>query len=1076
MLNPRCCRRTVAALTVAGVLIAAPPCLEAQDGCRVFITANGRFKVVVNTDGPVPVVEFDSDSVIRPVFELSKSGNDRLCEESLVRGSLLPTTDRPVDVHASRNASDLLLHLANGLRAAALEEYASTSTEEPGYRDLSALAARIWRERLGAAAREVLADIATDLISRFANPASLLTDKGAKYVVSVAVKLMIEHYVEGRDPGLIIDGLLENMVDYLTRQAQDLVKAAGPELSREIKALLETIAAEVKTLITERLSDVETISAEASSDHCTYRLEVTWPQQDGGYRGLFDKRCGRRNFIETVVVNAPAVAPGQGGEVTAQALNEDGVPLPLADASITGLAAVMPDGSAEPAALIAGGTATFKFQAARPRRDGRYPVRVTLTTDAATGRLRGQGTDSVVVENVAPRIESTMPGGAGAEPGRMLELTNVRVTVVDDNADRRNPREVSARTLALSHPSGLRTTPRFDRPNNPRQVSFDPQTGTYVVEFSRSGRVERPHEHDTWPATITLADDYGAMAEGAVELEVEDAAPSFSLLSVTPQFVHTGDGKTINITGRLQDTNGAADIVEAFIDATAAGGDRYVLGDRLLETGRGDEHIDVRIDVPFGHVDPEDTYPIPAEARDEKNTGKGGSFLHVGNEAPEYRGSGYIHGGDPPDFSPAPAKGLCPGESFRVGMIARDPEGDPLTVTATIVETGDKAELTEGSQGIYTGELTAPARPGQYTLLFEAKEKPPGTEAAPQYTHPLQVNPCGQKDPGLSLGSDEVPQKEFVIGPGEVEGTVPRIGVPPKEGESVGLVPKRPVVDVSENPTAVNAVDGRRDPAVQMMILESLDTVLAFGNAAGGEPDEIEAGTPVHGPAVAVSNAGGGGQDLRPGEIRIFLTSLGSSTGEAIEAYAFTSGAGPVALAGAGLVLEPLDAAASARAQRLLQDRLQGMGGAPPAATRLNAYCLEFLGAPPDAGAVFRLAPAEVQRRFAPARRILHAAEQLRDAGRLSPDSDATAYFHAIRQWAIWAEERNLDLESFGGAFVERTRENLQRMGQAWSDEIERDVRARVPGRWRDIRSVLEEVRVSRPPAPNQGHSTDPGR
>jgi len=433
------------------------------------------------------------------------------------------------------------------------------------------------------------------------------------------------------------------------------------------------------------------------------------------------------------------------------------------------------------------------------------------------------------------------------------------------------------------------------------------------------------------------------------------------------------------------------------------------------------------------------------------------------------------------------------GKPYPVGRLRVEHQGTSTCLprqTTYIIRAEDiRAPGTPGSADEVSPRefVIVPVEPASRTPALGSPDEVPPKEFV------IVSGEVGGTVPRIGPGSpDEVPPKEFVIAPGEVKGTIPRTGLPldpdtlpPEEKEKakekedeersrkVGLVPKRPVVDVSENPTAVNAVDGRRDPAVQMMILESLETVQAFGSAAGGEPDEIEAGARVHGPAVGPSNAGGDGQDLRPGEIRIFLTSLGSSTGEAIEAYAFATGAGPVALAGAGLVLEPLDAAASARAQRLLQDRLQRTGGGPPPAARLNAYCLEFRGAPPDAGAVFRLAPAEVQRRFAPARRILHAAEQLRDAGRLSPDSDATAYFHAIRQWAIWAEERNLDLESFGGAFVERTRENLQRMGQAWSDEIEKTVRARVPGRWRDVRNVLEEAARSGPRTPGQNPRTD---
>jgi hypothetical protein len=104
---------------------------------------------------------------------------------------------------------------------------------------------------------------------------------------------------------------------------------------------------------------------------------------------------------------------------------------------------------------------------------------------------------------------------------------------------------------------------------------------------------------------------------------------------------------------------------------------------------------------------------------------------------------------------------------------------------------------------------------------------------------------------------------------------------------------------------------------------------------------------------------------------------------------------------------------------------------------------------------VFRIAPPEVQRAFAPAQRVLAAARHLRDAGALSPDSDPVAYFHSIRQWAVWTREQGFDEGRYADAFVEHARKNLEASGGRWKGEMGKALRRVVPGRWRDIQRIL---------------------
>jgi hypothetical protein len=179
------------------------------------------------------------------------------------------------------------------------------------------------------------------------------------------------------------------------------------------------------------------------------------------------------------------------------------------------------------------------------------------------------------------------------------------------------------------------------------------------------------------------------------------------------------------------------------------------------------------------------------------------------------------------------------------------------------------------------------------------------------------------------------------------------------------------------------------------------------------EPPALEPFNSISGPSARASEGQAEG-----GEVLILLTSLGGSTGTAFEAYAFNTGSTPVRLEGEGLALEPLDADAAVCGRQWLEQQLSNVTERL-APTSLDAYCLEFLRDPPQAGRVFKLAACEIREQFAPARRILRGFER---------------------------------------AFLDRTRENLRRMGQAWTGEIEKAVRSIVPGRWRDITQVLEEA------------------
>src|SRR5205814_431121 len=122
---------------------------------------------------------------------------------------------------------------------------------------------------------------------------------------------------------------------------------------------------------------------------------------------------------------------------------------------------------------------------------------------------------------------------------------------------------------------------------------------------------------------------------------------------------------------------------------------------------------------------------------------------------------------------------------------------------------------------------------------------------------------------------------------------------------------------------------------------------------------------------------------------------------------------------------------------------------------KLDAYCMEMLKVPPELGTVFRIAGTELQKKFAPMRRVLDAGRKLQQAGMLKPDSDPKAYFAAIKQWALWSKERNFNETSYADAFVEHTKKNAEAGGRKWTKELETAIRGLVPNRWTDITKIL---------------------
>jgi hypothetical protein len=202
----------------------------------------------------------------------------------------------------------------------------------------------------------------------------------------------------------------------------------------------------------------------------------------------------------------------------------------------------------------------------------------------------------------------------------------------------------------------------------------------------------------------------------------------------------------------------------------------------------------------------------------------------------------------------------------------------------------------------------------------------------------------------------------------------------------------------------------------------------------------------------------GAGQGVtRATRVHAYLTSLGNSTGEAFDIQLVNDGTAPVRIGGDGVVVEPVKKGSDTSLRAELQQIASR--GSKATSVRANAYCLEFKLKPPERGTMFRVSDQPTQQKFTAAREILRASRRLQDAGALTADSDPREYFHAIRQWAIWVNERSLTLPKYRDAFIERSKKNAEALRRSWSKALEDSLKLLVPHRWDEIAKILREAR-----------------
>jgi hypothetical protein len=189
--------------------------------------------------------------------------------------------------------------------------------------------------------------------------------------------------------------------------------------------------------------------------------------------------------------------------------------------------------------------------------------------------------------------------------------------------------------------------------------------------------------------------------------------------------------------------------------------------------------------------------------------------------------------------------------------------------------------------------------------------------------------------------------------------------------------------------------------------------------------------------------------------VKIFFTSLGRSTGDAVQMTIVNDGNVPVEIASDGFSLVPL----SALTARDVERELQSLAGRPRVTMTLKAYCRDIDKPVPAAGTVMRLADSRVHAGMRPIQRMLAAARRLVEAGTLKPDVDRETYLDSIRQWALWTMQERFDERAFTTAFAAHTRRNVEASGERWRREYDREVRELAASRWRAVQRVLTEAR-----------------
>lgn len=187
---------------------------------------------------------------------------------------------------------------------------------------------------------------------------------------------------------------------------------------------------------------------------------------------------------------------------------------------------------------------------------------------------------------------------------------------------------------------------------------------------------------------------------------------------------------------------------------------------------------------------------------------------------------------------------------------------------------------------------------------------------------------------------------------------------------------------------------------------------------------------------------------------KVFFTSLGRSSGEAVRMTVVNDGAMPIRIRGDAFALVPLANVTPKDVER----EMKKLAGRNQVTVNIEAFCLDFHKPPPTAGMVMGLADYSVQAQMGPIHQMVRAVRRLHKRGALGADSSAKSRAQTMLQWAIWTREQQFDEAGFSRAFVEHAKKNIAAAGRKWTRDLEQAVTALTPQRWADIQMLLREA------------------
>ena len=713
------CRFGIVLAFIGPMTMQAAP--AAAEGCRIVITARGYFWGRVIDHGYTPLTRF-AVTVEHDIQDVAwqipgKGPYLRKCP-AIARSAL------PVEITAAHDNADPLVYLFLFMarRSAESVRFSGASPEiDATIEELADASRQLQIEVVSAGTKEAAIQLTADLASFSGlgwgekQIVGYLTD-----VAKVSVKGGAGSAIESRMLSLVLGRLKPGISD------ADAQRVTGHmiDLGRRLKSALDQ----------EVLKPI-TLTGTGSDGECDLYYNVNLDANKGEYVVNFMRTCGTPDSTPdlrgSLSTNRLELDPGAAAAFTGSVI-EIGptgkiIHHRVTNAHTGGLAAVT---DADEAAVTGLGThaAKLEFQVADIKEDKEYPFQVILTT---AGGSAAPIPAKVIVQNVAPTIDPPRLS-VKAKPNDLMTLTG-NVRILDRNADDNNEHEVVLfpKPKAKDHPDQLETTRMFAKLD-----TFDcggdlPVNGVYTCVVTwRKGRVGRTHPHGMFSSGVEIKDDLDQTAWLELNLEVEDVLPRVISITTPKRDFMEGDGETVSVSAQLLDYNGRDDIIDVRIDATEAGGGVYHLNhfdtDAPDINDDPDRNYDPSIEITlksahdFPHKDVEGRYAIKILAIDgppaPSDSVEEDTLIKVGNFAPRLCASGIIWGSDR-----GPARALCPGESFTLGVCVEDEEDDKLEVIATLA--GQTVALTHvAGANNWTGNLFAPREPGRYTVTVTMRE------------------------------------------------------------------------------------------------------------------------------------------------------------------------------------------------------------------------------------------------------------------------------------------------------------------------------------------------------------------